>query len=109
MAHVSFPVDETRWPRPLGKPPDNRVVWDTTDGPTSTTKWRIIVGKFAGDPSCYLGPWIAGNAGGKTNTLNIILSNPPPPGQQCHIRAQYYIPGDGRMRSGVTSQFWYYP
>src|SRR6185437_13757363 len=63
MAHVSFPVDENRWPRALGKLPNNSVVWNATDGLSSTTKWRIIVGSFAGGSDCYLGTWQNLNGG----------------------------------------------
>lgn len=109
MAHVSFPVDENRWPRALGKLPNNSVVWNATDGPSSTTKWHIIVGSFAGGSDCYLGTWQNLNGGGHLNTLNINLTNPPATGYRCHIRAQYYIPGNGIMQNGATSQFYYYP
>jgi hypothetical protein len=109
MAHVSFPVDENRWPRPLGQSPDNRVTWNSTDGPSQTTQWRIIVGSYSGGSDYYRGPWRLENAGNRTNTLNINLTSQPPQGYRCHIRAQYYTPGNGLMQNGATSQFYYYP
>lgn len=110
MAHVSFPVDENRWPKPPGKPRDNRVVWNSTDGPSHTTKWRIIVGSYSGGSDYYRGQWREEDAGMKTNTLNNInLTSQPPQGYRCHIRAQYYIPGNPMMQDGATSQFYYYP
>lgn len=109
MAHVSFPVDETRWPRPLGQLPNNSVVWNSTDGPSNTTQWRIIVGTASGGSDCYRGSWIIENAGNKLNTRNINLTNRPATGYRCHIRAQYYIPGNPLMQNGATSQFYYYP
>ena len=109
MAHVSFPVDENRWPRPLGSLPDNHVTWNATDGPSQTTRWRIIVGSFSGGADYYAGPWRAENAGSRTNTSPVNLTTQPPTGYRCHIRAQYYIPGSGIMQNGVTSQFYYYP
>lgn len=110
MAHVSFPVDENRWPRARNGNLDRRVVWNASDGPSRTTQWRIIVGSFSGGADYYRGPWQIGDAGNQSSTLsNINLTTPPSPGYMCHIRAQYYIPGNSMMQNGPTSQFYYYP
>lgn len=109
MSHVSFPVDENRWPRDLSGHFDNTVVWDATDGPSTTTQWRIIVGSYSGGANYYQGPWQYTGGGGTTNNRQINLTTLPAAGTRCHIRAQYYIPGNNMMQNGVTSQFYYYP